>query len=77
MESQSSKLKHQQAEQTVEAQRTEPKAVAREFSSPEEMLRHDAAQTEVPGSIKTRLADSLQKEPHREKPRAWWRRWFS
>lgn len=44
----------------------------REFASTDELLRHDAAQTEVPPAIAQRLTQSLQREP---KPgRSWWRR---
>lgn len=46
---------------------------AKEFSSVEEMLRFDAAQTAVPERIGKRVQNSLsQVEP--SKP--WWRRWF-
>jgi len=43
-----------------------------EFATPEELLRHDAAQTEVPPTVAKRLDESLQNEP---KPtRSLWRR---
>lgn len=70
---QSSKLQHRQQEETVEAQHLEQQAVARGFASVEEMLRLDALQNPVPESVKTRLAESVQKEPLPEKPRSWWR----
>jgi mannitol-1-phosphate/altronate dehydrogenase len=74
MKTHSSKLQHQQKEQTVETQRTAQQAAAREFGSVEEVLRFNAAQTPVPESVKSRLADSVRKEPAPERPRSWWRR---
>jgi len=74
MKPNSSKLQHRQKEETVETQRSEQKVVAREFRSTEEMLRFDAAQTQVPASVKTRLAESVQKQPPPKKLRSWWRR---
>ena len=74
---QNSKLQQQQQEQSVEHQRTSPKTEAQEaraFQSSEEMLRFDAAQTIVPESVKTRLADSVAKEPRPKK--SWWQRLF-
>lgn len=46
-----------------------------QFSSPEAMLRHDAAQTPAPAQLADRLRDSLATEPPR--PSSWWRRLFS
>lgn len=74
MKPQSSKLQHRQREETVAAQHLEQKAVARGFASVEEMLRFDAAQTEVPPRVKTRLTESVRKEPRPPKPRSGWRR---
>lgn len=70
----SSKLQHRQQEETVAAEDLKQQAVARGFASVEEMLRFDAAQTEVPPRVKTRLAESVRKEPRAAKPRAGWRR---
>lgn len=72
----SSKLEHRQIEQTAETRQTQAQAAGREFASPEEMLRFDAAQTEVPETVKARLADSLEKEPPSEARASWWRRLF-
>ncbi len=74
MKPQSSKLQQQQKEETVAAQHLEQQAVARGFATVEEMLRFDALQNPVPESVKTRLTESVQKEPRAEKPRSWWRR---
>ena len=45
---------------------------AREFTSAEELLRHDAAQTVVPVAVAKRLGESIQVEPKPE--RSWWQR---
>jgi hypothetical protein len=64
------KLTSQEQEQVSEIQTQ--KTTAREFATPEELLRHDAAQTEVPPTVSERLNESLQREP---KPtRSLWRR---
>lgn len=46
----------------------------REFASPEEMIRYDAANTPPPAELEPRLRASLRAEPARK--RAWWSRWF-
>ena len=73
MKPQSSKLQQQQQEQTVPSQALKQQAATRGFSSVEEMLRFDALQNPVPESVKTRLTESVQKEPRPVKPRSWWR----
>ncbi len=55
------KLTSQEQEQVSETQTQ--KTEAREFATAEELLRHDAAQTEVPPAIAQRLAESIQQEP--------------
>jgi len=49
-------------------------AASREFTTPEELLRHDAAQTNVPPSVTKRLDESLEREP--AKTKSFWRRFF-
>lgn len=49
-------------------------AVALEFNNPEELLRHDAAQAEVPARVAERLQESIRKEP--PPPKGWWARLF-
>lgn len=49
-------------------------AVAREFATAEELLRHDAGQTTVPPAIAERLAQSVLHLP-RPAP-SWWQRWL-
>lgn len=73
----SSKLQPRHQEQTTEAQQAQQQTAGQTFATPEEMLRADAAQTEVPAAIKTRLASSIQQEPRPERPASWWRRFFS
>jgi len=73
MNPKSSKLQQQQKQETTEA--TASQQMAREFASPEEMLRHDAGQTEVPPALARRVAESIAQEPRHA--RSWWQRWFS
>jgi hypothetical protein len=70
---QQSKLTNQQQQQLgVEQQATQQSA--REFATPEELLRYDAGQTVVPPAIAQRLGQSAADLP---KPkRSWWQRWF-
>ena len=51
------------------------KQTAREFANVEELLRADAAQVEVPETVKLRLAESIAQEMP-EKASPWWRRIF-
>ena len=73
MKPQSSKLQQQQKEETVETQQLKQQALTRGFATLEDMLRFDALQNPVPESVKTRLTESVQKEP---KPSSWWKRWL-
>lgn len=74
MKPQSSKLQQQQQEETVQSQELKQQAATRGFSSVEEMLRFDALQNSVPESVKTRLTESVQKEPRPDKSRSWWQK---
>jgi hypothetical protein len=67
-----SKQRSQEQEQlaATSAQQTNP----REFATTEALLRHDAAQVEVPPAVTDRLAQSLRNEPEPE--RSWWKRVF-
>lgn len=49
-------------------------STAREFASAEELLRHDATQTQVPPVIAERLSQSIAKLPGQ--PKSWWQRWL-
>jgi hypothetical protein len=58
-------------QQQVSATRSQP-TEAREFATPEELLRHDAGQTDVPPTVAQRLDDSIRREPKPARP--WWKR---
>lgn len=67
--------KFRQEEQVSETQsQSQTSRTAREFATPEEMLRYDAKQTAVPPRVAERLSQSLQNEPNTLRP--WWKRWF-
>ena len=70
----SSGERHESAVQQQSGQQTGQDGV-RDFSSPEELLRHDAAQTPVPSAIAERISHSIQGLP-RPQPRSWWQRLF-
>ena len=64
------KLTPREQQQAAEAQ--SQKVEAREFATAEELLRHDAGQTQVPPAVAKRLDESIQREPLPARP--WWRR---
>jgi hypothetical protein len=64
--------KHKSQEQEQLASASIGKTAAREFATAEELLRHDAAQTEVPPVIAERLTKSIQNLPRPS--RTWWER---
>jgi len=66
--------KHTSGEQEQLAAQEQQQVAAREFSSTDELLRHDAAQTLVPPAVANRLAQTLRHEPKPE--RSWWQRMF-
>ena len=70
---QHNKLTSGQKQEHAAEQQTRQQA-AREFASAEEMLRHDAAKTQVPPGIARRLAKSAGgiSAPKR----SWWQRFF-
>ena len=69
-----SKLRQEQHQEQVQNQQQQ-QTEAREFASVEEMLRHDAAQTQVPSGVALKLNQSIANEPKAARP--WWRRLFS
>jgi hypothetical protein len=70
-----SRLQHHQQEQTTEQQTTQSQT-HREFSSVEDLLRHDANQTAPPASVAERLKASLENDPKPRGKVSWWRRLF-
>jgi transposase len=71
-----SKLQHrEQQESATQSQASQQhQQQAREFESVEELLRYDAAQTEPPPTLESRVADSVAREPAQS--RSWWKRLF-
>ena len=70
--------RQQTQEEVEESQSLKNGEVAREFSSPEEVLRFDAEGTEVPAVVEERLAESIRKEgdPPEDNSGGWWRKIF-
>lgn len=67
--------KHTSTEQAELTAQEQQQAVAREFASTEELLRHDAAHVYVPPAVAHRLAQSLRHEPKPQRP--WWHNLFN
>jgi hypothetical protein len=67
--------KHQSREQEQLAAKSSQQFTATEFATTEELLRHDAAHTDVPPLIAERLSKSIQNLPRPS--RSWWRRIFN
>jgi hypothetical protein len=70
-----SKLTPQEQQQLAAGQQQTQSSFAQEFSSVEDMLRHDARHTPVPPTIAYRLEESVKQLPP-SASRAWWRRFF-
>lgn len=68
-----SKLTGNQQEE-IASETQSNKTEARQFNTVEELLRHDARQTVVPGQIARRLEKSLGECPPSPPRRPWWRR---
>ena len=66
--------KHRSQEQEQLANNTSQQTTAREFATAEELLRHDAAKTEVPPVIAERLTKSIQGLPRPS--RSWLKKLF-
>ncbi|HET7625756.1 MAG TPA: hypothetical protein VFM25_10885 [Verrucomicrobiae bacterium] len=63
------------AEQNSETEHQAQSQQQREFASPEELLRFDAAQTSVPSAVAERLQRSTETISPPPNP-SWWRRFF-
>ena len=67
--------KHRSGEQELLASDSSQKLVAREFATTEDLLRHDAAQAQVPPAVAERLSKSIEGLP--QPSRSWWQRVFN
>lgn len=76
MNNDSSRLRHTQKSEATSEHEQQVKTEAKEFSSAEELLRHDLAQTEVPPAIAVKLNKSISAIPQ-PKSSSWWSRFFS
>jgi hypothetical protein len=70
-----SKLTQKQQDELAAAQQQTQSSSAQEFSSVEQMLRHDSMLTPVPPKVAYRLSESLKQLPPTSS-RGWWRRFF-
>ena len=66
------KLSQQNEQQNAVEQQASVQS-AKEFTTPEEMLRYDAAHTEVPPAVALRLKKSLESNPPKT---SWWKNLF-
>jgi hypothetical protein len=69
------KLTEREQAQLAAAQQQNQSSKPHEFTSVEEMLRHDALHTPVPPAIAHRLEESVKQLPP-PSSRGWWRRFF-
>jgi hypothetical protein len=66
------KLQHRAREQEESRVTSSQEQTVREFASVEELIRHDAAQTEVPPALAEKIRETMSREPAPARP--WWRR---
>ncbi len=74
MNEESGKFRHRHEEQEQTHVASGQQQAVHEFATAEELIRHDAAQTEVPAAIAEKVRTSLQKEAP---PKPWWKRVFN
>jgi hypothetical protein len=76
MNNEFSRLRHTQKQESISENQQEEttQSQAKEFSTVEELLRDDLAQTAVPPNIAERLNQSIAQAP---KPQSWWKQFFS
>ena len=67
-----SRLNQRQREEAISQQQSAQNTAALEFTTAEEMLRHDAGQIPVPPTVAERLQKSVASEP--APPKSWWQR---
>jgi hypothetical protein len=70
-----SESKLRQQEEQLHGVESRQQEAAAEFSNAEEVLRHDAAQVEVPRAVAERLNESIANEPKPAK--SWWKRFVA
>jgi hypothetical protein len=75
MEKRITKLQAQH-EQELAAQETAQTANTKDFATEEELLRYDAAHTELPRGLAQKLNESISRETLPTVARPWWQRWF-
>ena len=71
---QKARLENEQESRQVGTEQQAQQGAALEFSTPEEMLRHDAEHTTVPPEVARRLKQSTAALP--PPSRSWWKRLF-
>ena len=71
-----SKLRQTDKQEAISEEQQQQESKVQEFSSVEDLLRHDADKTVVPSGIATKLNESIAKTPAPE-ARSWWARFFS
>ncbi len=78
MNNDSSRLRHTQKEKFESEHQEQQKlnSDVKEFSSVEELLRYDAAQTEAPPAIAVKLSHSIANAPQ-PRAKSFWQRIFS
>jgi hypothetical protein len=74
MDHSSKRLRQKQNEELAGVQHQQQVSGAREFATPEELLRFDSAETHVPARVAERLQGSISREP--QLPTPWWKRWL-
>ncbi len=71
MNPQSQRLRSDSAQSNLSS--TKSASLVHEFQSAEDLVRADAAATQVPAVIEQRLAQSISQEPSAA-PKPWWKR---
>lgn len=72
---QQTKFSQEQPHTHAEEQHAHARPAHQDFAHPEELLRHDAAHTDVPPEIAARLQKSAANLPP-PPPTSWWKRFF-
>ena len=73
MNSNRSKLQHEQRQESEHQAESNQQQAPKEFESVEALLRFDQEQISPPASIERRLQDSVSAIPVK---RPWWKRWL-